>query len=185
MLCLKYNVSIYRRGPWLLDSVYTQIFFLLDLPGKLLYFLFYGDTSGHTAHFCPMASNLAVTKCRCCLSKLKSHIRFGIGRMTLPGNVLFVHSFCFPKLFVYWFSLQFYTTNNNYTCSIWQLWAFFFPLVFHKGEKKHAVLGKEGKENEFHFTKKKNPPTSCNTFPLRASFLFLQLPSCLWYIRVH
>lgn len=141
--------------------------------------------------FRPTASNLAGPPCRCCASELKRCIWLERGAwhllevfsVTVGGRDFVLHNYFLSTDFHYVFLRQ--MTRIRFIPS--QLWGgknSAFSWILHNLER--AVVYQAGKGKTLSFTLPKgDPPTSCNTFPLRASFLLLQLLSSLWYIRVH
>lgn len=176
-------------GDWLRGSVYTPRSLLGRLAGKthFVFCLLWRYSWSHHP-FCPMASNLADTKCRCCIWEALIWLEGGgwpllaMFRVTVWGSTFVLHDYFVFTDFLYIFQRQI----TRITLTPRPLWTF-SPLPFLQSfTKEKAPLCQAEKGKKLSFTSsKRNPPTSCNTFLLRASFLFLQLPPSLWYIRVH
>lgn len=101
-------------------------------------------------------------------------------KLQLQGVLCPAWLFCFDQ-----FSLRFPKEMTRTPLTASQLWKFLPYLFLNHSQRRKPPSARERMGRNGFTSPKRNLPTSWNTFPLRASFLFLQLLSSLWYIRVH
>lgn len=110
-------------APWLYGSVYKSRtpWTVLDWKIHFVFSLLWRYSWSHRP-FCPLASNLAVEKCRCCISGSKCHIWMEAGRMEPSGSTQ-SHSigecFCSTVIWFQCFILSLFVLSATMMTSFW------------------------------------------------------------------
>lgn len=116
-------------APWLRVSVYKSrtLWTILDWKIHFVFSLLWGYSWSHRP-FCPLASNLAEAKCRCCISGSKYCIWMEAGRVEHSG------------------STQNHSIEEYFRPTvIWFQWVFFnfiiIKIIRHHHHHRHHLLG--------------------------------------------